>query len=83
MHGGAMEERQQLREERAMPEWAEIAQTHQSRAETPLLVVLLAERGLGGSVIGSSRSYRRNRWRGRLDLGGRRKERRRRSENTA
>jgi hypothetical protein len=31
---------------------AEIAQIHRTKAETPLLVVMLAERGHGGSVIG-------------------------------
>jgi hypothetical protein len=67
----------------AMLEWAEIAQIHRSVAETPLLVVLLAKRGLGGGTIGSSRSYRRN-WRHhRLKMGGRLKERRRKSGNTA
>jgi hypothetical protein len=40
----------------AMVEWAEIAQIHRFGAKTPLLVVLLAERGLGGGAIGSSKS---------------------------
>ena len=75
-------EQQQLREERgarATPEWVEIAQIHLSRAETPLLVVLLAKMGLSGGAIGLGRSCRRN-WRhGRLELGGRW----RRSRNTA
>jgi hypothetical protein len=68
---------------RATLEWVEIAQIHQSEAETPLLVVLLAKRGLSGGAIGSGKSCRRNWRRGQLEMGGCRKERRRKSENTA
>jgi hypothetical protein len=39
-----------------MPEFAEIAQIHQSGAETPLLVVILAERRHGDSAISSGRN---------------------------
>jgi hypothetical protein len=46
-------------------------------------VVLLAKRGIGGNAIGSSKSCRRNWWHGRPEMGGRRKERRRKSGNTA
>jgi hypothetical protein len=45
---------------RATLEYAEIALIHRSGAKTPLLVVLLAERGVGGGAIGSGRSYWRN-----------------------
>jgi hypothetical protein len=46
-------------------------------------VVPLAERGVGGGAIGSGRSCRRN-WRhGWPEMGGRRKERQRKSGNTA
>jgi hypothetical protein len=44
----------------AMLEWAEIAQIHRFGAKTPLLVVLLAERGLCGGTIDSSKSCQRN-----------------------
>jgi hypothetical protein len=68
---------------RATLEWAEIAQIHWSGVETPLLVVLLAKRGLGGGAIGLGKSCRRN-WRsGQPEMGGRRKESWRKSGNTA
>jgi hypothetical protein len=41
---------------------AEIAQIHRPVAKTPLLMVLLAERGLGGGAIGQGKGCRRN-WR--------------------
>jgi hypothetical protein len=46
-------------------------------------VVLLAERGVGGGAIGSGRSCRRNWRRGWPEMGGHRKERQRKSGNTA
>ena len=39
---------------------AEISQIHRSGAETPLLVVILAERGHGGGAIGSGSNCRRS-----------------------
>jgi hypothetical protein len=39
---------------------AEISQIHRNKAETPLLVVILAERGHGGGAIGSGSNYRRS-----------------------
>jgi hypothetical protein len=59
----------------ATPKWVEIAQIHRSVAKTPLLVVLLAKRGLGGDTIGSSRSCQRNWQRCRSEMGNRQKER--------
>ena len=39
---------------------AEIAQIHHTKADTPLLVVILAERGHDGGAIGSGSNYRRS-----------------------
>jgi hypothetical protein len=39
---------------------AETAEIHRSGAETPLLVVVLAERGHGGGAIGSGSNCRRS-----------------------
>jgi hypothetical protein len=58
-----------------------IAHIHRSVAETPVLVVLLAEKGLGGGAIGSGKSCWRNCRRGRSEMGGHWKERRRKSWN--
>jgi hypothetical protein len=58
----------------AMPEWDEIAQIHQPEAKTPLLVVFLAERGLGGGTIGLGKGCQRNWRRGRPELCSRGKE---------
>jgi hypothetical protein len=58
-----MEERQQLWDERGGASnagRAKIAQIHRYRAETPLLVVLLAEKGLSDGAIGLGRSRWRN-----------------------
>jgi hypothetical protein len=41
---------------RATSEWAKIAQIHRFGAETPLLVVLLAKRGISGGAIGSGKA---------------------------
>jgi hypothetical protein len=51
---------QQLLGARGSSELAETAQFHQSGAETPLLVVILAERGHGGGAIGSGSNCRRS-----------------------
>jgi hypothetical protein len=62
---------------RATLKWAKIAQIHQSGAKTPLLMVLLAERGLGGGAISSGRSCWRNWQCGRPELSSCWKERQR------
>jgi hypothetical protein len=45
---------------RGVSELAETTEIHRSGAETPLLVVILAERGHGGGAIGSGSNYRRS-----------------------
>ena len=39
---------------------AEIVQIHRTNADTPLLVVILAERGHDGGAIGSGSNYRKS-----------------------
>jgi hypothetical protein len=51
---------QQLLGARGVSELAETAEIHRSGAETPLLMVVLAERGHGGGAIGSGSNYRRS-----------------------
>ena len=45
-------------------ELAKISQIHQSKVETPLLVVILAKKGHDGGAIGSGSNFRRS-WEGR------------------
>jgi hypothetical protein len=45
---------------RGISKLAETAQIHRSVAETPLLVVMLAEMGHGGGAIGSGSNCRRS-----------------------
>jgi hypothetical protein len=45
---------------RGVLDLAEIAEIHRSGAETPLLVVVLAERGHGGGAIGLGSNCRRS-----------------------
>jgi hypothetical protein len=45
---------------RGVSELAETAEIHQSGAETPLLVVVLAKRGHGGGAIGLGSNCRRS-----------------------
>jgi hypothetical protein len=51
---------QQLLGARVVSELAETVEIHRSGAETPLLVVILAERGHGGDAIGSGSNCRRS-----------------------
>ena len=58
--GGAWKDEHNFLGARGSSKLAEISQIHRSEAETPLLVVILAERGHGGGAIGSGSNCRRS-----------------------
>ena len=58
--GGAWKDGQNLLRVRGSSKLVEIAQIHRTKANTPLLVVILAERGHDGGAIGSGSNYRRS-----------------------
>ena len=58
--GGAWKDGQNVVGARGSSKLAEISQIHRTKAETPLLVVILAKKGHGGGAIGSGSNCRRS-----------------------
>ena len=58
--GGAWIDGQNLLEAHGSSKLAKIVQIHHTKAETLLLVVILAERGHDGGAIGSGSNYRKS-----------------------